>query len=180
MPEEKLKYTGKEDNLSIMIGLDLSSRALADYFSLKLSLKQNGKNERETDEEINKQFSIGSGKKPIGLAEMLGDFTYSFLGIKDIKAWTSKDSVTKMQDERKYALKLIGKRVKGNRIEMPEEQRGFDYIVSHLISHVETIKSKNESKKEEAYEKLHNLFSKILEVAEGEVDKLVQKLRPAL
>ena len=169
----------KIDNYSIMMGLDLSSRALADYFSLKLSLrlslKKEGKSKQEIEEEIekeiNKQFSIDPSRKPPSLAQLVGEFTYSFLGSKDIKAWASKEYLGKMPDERKYALKLIGKKVEGNKIQMPEEQRGFDYIVSHL-RYLKAIKSEDESKKKEAYEKLRDFFSKISGVAESEIGEL--------
>ncbi|MDD5191879.1 MAG: hypothetical protein PHH54_00405 [Candidatus Nanoarchaeia archaeon] len=152
-----------EDKLSMILGLELSSKALEHYFSLK--------KRGISSIDVAKEFVIELDKKSIDLKQMIEDFTYAFLGDKDAQKWSQKKPVLgKMQDDRKYALRLIGQHVK-NDGKTSEEERGFDYIISHL-RYLNKTKDKDQKIKSDAYARLHGFFDYIAQEAEKEVSKL--------
>lgn len=160
---KEFKPASSWGEVETMLLLELSSNSLEHYFSLKKKEKR--------DNEIKEEFGASIDKASLNLSDMLGDFTYSFLGDKNLKKWSLRGEIKNMPEQQKYALKKIGQRVKGNKVDMPEEERGFDYIVGYL-RYLKNTKSDDEKIRDTAYEKLEKFFEEIAEIAEREADRI--------
>lgn len=157
------KPTNNWGKFETMLLLKLSSESLEHYFSLK--------KEGKSDNEIKGEFEVSINKAPLDLVQLLGDFTYSFFGDKSLKKWSLREEIKNMPDQQKYAFKKIGQHVKGNKVDMLEEERGFDYIRSYL-RYLKDLKSDDEKIRNIAYEKLSKFFKGLAEITAKEADNM--------
>lgn len=74
-------------------------------------------------------------------------------------------------EENKYALREIGRHVKENRTDEPEEERGFDYIRSNF-RYLKNYKSEDEKLRKESFEKLKGFFGDVAKMATREADAI--------
>jgi len=158
------------DKLSVMMELELACESLESYFSLKRKGKSDG--------EIIQEFSVDDPKdpayfpletaKPINFAQMLGDFTDCFLYDKDIRKWGSKQYIQDLDEDKKYPLRVLGKRVKSKDGNDSEEERAARYVASQLRDIIGGIKKRGEEEKK-AYEKAEKFFRSMRSIAGKEL-----------
>ena len=71
----------------------------------------------------------------------------------------------------KYALKELGRHFKSKNGDVPDEDKGFKYVSGHL-KYLNNLRSKDENKRNQAYDELAKCFENVAKIAERIVSKL--------